>query len=160
MKKKIEIEFEEFDSLNQLDQEDQDLISLSMHASENAYSPYSGFSVGAALRLRSGRTITGNNRENAAFPSGSCAEDTAISFSGANFPDDPVASIAISAQREGKFTDLPVSPCGNCRQIIAEEEDKNNSPIRIILYGEKKIELLEGIGTLLPLRFGKDKLKG
>ena len=160
MKKKIEIEIDEFNDSNELCDKDRELIEHSMEATANAYSPYSNFSVGAALRLKSGRIITGSNRENAAFPSGSCAEDTAISYAGAAHPDDPVISIAISAKKNNKYTPYPVSPCGNCRQIIAEEEDRHGEKIKIILYGTEKIELINGINNLLPLRFSKDKLNG
>ena len=160
MKKKIEIEIEEFDELSDLSYDDRELVEKAMEATTFAYAPYSGFMVGAGVRLKSGTILTGNNRENAAFPSGSCAEDTVISYAGANYPEDPIVSIAISAQAKDVFTPYPVSPCGNCRQIIAEEEDRTNLDIRIILYGKDKIEIIDGVSGLLPLRFNKEKLKG
>ncbi|MEE4117274.1 MAG: cytidine deaminase [Marinilabiliaceae bacterium] len=160
MKRKIEIEIDEFSGTEELNNKDSELIEYSMKAAENAYSPYSNFSVGVALRLKSGKIVCGSNRENAAFPSGSCAEDTAISYASAAHPDDPIVSMAISAKKNQNFTTYPVSPCGNCRQIIAEEEDRHGKKIKIILYGSEKIEVINGISSLLPLRFSKDKLKG
>jgi len=158
VKKRIEIEIEEYLSLDKLAKEDRELVEMAIKTSTDAYAPYSGFMVGAAVRLSSGRILSGNNRENAAFPSGSCAEDTVISYAGANYPDDPIISIAIAAKSNDVFTSSPVSPCGNCRQIMAEEEDRSGQKIRIILYGREKIEIIEGISGLLPLRFSKDKL--
>lgn len=160
MKKRIEIDIEEYYNLEELSENDRELVEKAMEASKFAYAPYSGFMVGAGIRLKSGKILTGNNRENAAFPSGSCAEDTVISYAGANYPDDPIVTLAISAKTGTSFTTYPVSPCGNCRQIIAEEEDKTNIEIRIILYGSNKIEIINGISGLLPLRFSKDKLRG
>lgn len=160
MKKIIEIEIEEYNNLDELAENDRELVEQAMTAGVNAYAPYSGFRVGAGVRLKSGKILTGNNRENAAFPSGSCAEDTVISYAGANYPDDPIVSLAISARAKDVFTPYPVSPCGNCRQIMAEEEDRSGQEIRIILYGTEKIEVINGISDLLPLRFSKDKLKG
>jgi len=160
VKKKIELEIEELDNISELSTNDREVLSEAMKASENAYAPYSKFNVGAAIRLKSGKVLSGNNRENASFPTGTCAENTVIAYAGANYPDDPLTTLAICAKRNGKFTPYPVSPCGKCRQIIAEEEDRSEEMIRIILYGQDKIEIIEGVATLLPLRFSKDKLKG
>jgi len=160
VKKRIEIEIEEYYSLEELADKDRELVQKAMAATDFAYAPYSGFMVGAGVRLKSGKILTGNNRENAAFPSGSCAEDTVISYAGANYPDDPIVTLAISAKTGDSFTLYPVSPCGNCRQIIAEEEDRSKQEIKIILYGKDKIEIVKGISGLLPLRFSKDRLKG
>ncbi len=160
MKKRIEIEIDEYYSLEELTDIDRELVEKAMAATDLAYAPYSGFMVGAGVRLKSGKILTGNNRENAAFPSGSCAEDTVISYAGANYPNDPIVTLAISAKAGSIFTPYPVSPCGNCRQIIAEEEDRTKQTVRIILYGRDKIEIINGISGLLPLRFSSDKLKG
>lgn len=157
MEKRIEIIIEEFKELSELGAEDRQLVEKSMEASHNAYSPYSGFSVGAALRLDSGEIITGNNRENAAFPSGICAERTAISYAGANFPQSKIITLAISAHNSRGFTTEPVSPCGTCRQVIAEEEDRNKQAIRILLFGTEKIQVINGNKNLLPLHFSSSK---
>ena len=159
MRRKIVSEIEEFADPGQLRPDDLILVNSAKEATAGAYAPYSGFRVGAAVRLKSGKILTGNNRENAAFPSGTCAEGTVISYTGANHPNDPIVAMAIAASVNEQFSSEPVSPCGNCRQIIAEEEDRTGEEIRLILYGESKIEIIEGVSPLLPLRFNKDKLK-
>ncbi|MBI5010591.1 MAG: cytidine deaminase, partial [Bacteroidia bacterium] len=128
-------------------------------AAANAYAPYSGFRVGAALRLESGKTVKGANVENAAFPSGICAERSAISASVSNYPDDKPYVIAIAAFNEEGLTDEPVTPCGNCRQVIAEEESRTRTRIKLILGGKKRIYVIESIGSLLPLQFSKNNLR-
>lgn len=159
MEKKIEIIVQEFEGIAEVNKNDKILIEHSMKASRNAYSPYSGFSVGAAVQLENGKIIIGNNRENAAFPSGICAEKTAIACAGANFPESPIIALAISASNLKGFTSEPVSPCGSCRQFIAEEEDRTKTQIRIILYGKKKIQIVEGNKNLLPLHFNAMNLQ-
>jgi len=160
VKKKIEIEIEELYDISELSVEDAEVLTFAMKASENAYALYSQFKVGAAVRLKSGMILGGSNRENASFPTGTCAENTVIAYAGANFPDDPITTLAICAKVKDIFTPYPVSPCGKCRQIIAEEEDRNRETIKMILFGEDKIEVIAGIDSLLPLRFSQDKLKG
>ena len=158
MKNKIEIYFDEFRDLSELNEDDREVVKASMAAAENAYAPYSGFKVGACVRLGNGQLLKGNNRENAAFPSASCAEQTVITYAGANYPDIPIRTLAISAITNNKFTPEPVPPCGNCRQIIAEEEERSGEKIRIILYGNKKIRVIDGISGLLPFKFNKKSL--
>ncbi len=150
----IELTFDEYDNQEELSKEEQLLINEAMKASKHAYAPYSHFSVGAALKLDTGEIITGNNRENASFPSGICAEHNAIAFAGAKYPGSVIISIAICAQKGGEFTDIPVSPCGKCRQVLSEEEDRSGKRIKIILYGRSGIYVINGIENLLPLRFG------
>ena len=142
MKKKIEIFLNEVATINELGKNDRELIKFAKKATDNAYAPYSGFNVGVAVRLSDEQIITGNNRENAAFPSGICAERTAISYAGANFPGKIIETIAICARTENGFTRDPVPPCGTCRQVMAEEEDRNGNNIRIILFGSKKIQII------------------
>lgn len=156
----FEIIVREFDSVSELKEDERELILAAKEASADAYAPYSGFRVGAAVRIGSGLIIKGNNRENAAFPSGSCAERTVLNYVGANYPDEPILMMAICASAEGNFTDDPVSPCGSCRQLISEEEERTGKPIRIILHGEKKIQVIDGIINLLPLQFNKNVMKG
>jgi cytidine deaminase len=105
------------------------LIEEAKKAAENAYAPYSGFRVGAAIMLESGRIIRGSNVENAAFPSGTCAETAALSYSVSNYPGDTPIAIAIAAMKGNSFTSVPVAPCGNCRQMIIEEEFRNKKKI-------------------------------
>lgn len=158
--KKYEIVVHEYTSLSDLPENDRLLVEAAMEATKNAWAPYSEFRVGAAAETDNGKIITGNNRENAAFPSGSCAERTVLSYTGANYPDHKIRALAIAATTGGNFTDRPVSPCGNCRQLISEEEDRTGSPIRIILYGKAGIAVLDGVSALLPLRFSNSNLKG
>jgi cytidine deaminase len=157
-KREISFTYLEVSSPEELGSEDRELLGTALKAAENAYAPYSGFRVGAALRLSSGIIVTGANVENAAFPSGICAERNVISNAVANHPGDKPVSIAITAlTREGQ-TSEPVAPCGNCRQAILEEETRNGSGIRLILGGRKKILIIEKGGDLVPLQFSKTDL--
>jgi len=150
----------EYDSEEELDTTHRALLEAAGSAVENAYAPYSGFSVGTALLLENGNIITGNNQENAAYPSGLCAERVALFYASANFPDIPVTVMAITAKSKLFSIDTPVSPCGSCRQVIAEYEKKSGKKIKIILRGGKgKVFVFEGIDHLLPLVFSAELLK-
>jgi cytidine deaminase len=155
----ISFTYREFDNPEELEPEDRELLFSAREAALNAYAPYSQFKVGAAVKLESGRIIIGTNVENAAFPSGICAERSALSNASSNYPGDKPVSIAVAAFNENGLTDDPVSPCGNCRQVIAEEESRYGKNIRVILTGEKRIQIIEKGGDLLPLQFNKNNLK-
>lgn len=127
------------------------LIKIAKTSTEKAYAPYSKYQVGAAVLLESGHIVTGNNQENAAYPSGICAERTAIFYANAQYPNDPIAAIAIAAYNMGKFTEDICSPCGACRQVIAEVETRFGKPVKIIMYGEKEIYEVDSVKSLLPL---------
>lgn len=135
-----------------------ELIRAAINASVNAYAPYSGFRVGAALRLENGKIISGCNVENAAFPSGVCAERNAIAAASAAMPGVSPVAIAIAASGSDGLTGEPVPPCGNCRQVIAEEEYRNGKEIEIILHGKNKTIVIRGIDNLLPLKFNTKNL--
>jgi len=152
--------FEEFSGIDELPEEMKVLVMEARRVSVLAWSPYSGFCVGAAVRLASGEIITGNNQENAAYPSGLCAERTALFYANANYPDIPVEAIAISAKNAGGKVREPVKPCGSCRQVMLETEARFKHPIRIILDGQQSIFSFEGIDTLLPMSFRPASLKG
>ena len=156
--KKITFKYVEHESFSDLESEDSRLITEAKRAAENAYAPYSGFRVGAAVMLESGIIVHGSNVENAAFPSGICAERTALAYAVANHAGDRPSAIAIAAMNGTVFTSAPVSPCGNCRQMIIEEEYRNKKEIRILLYGEEKILIIESAASLLPLQFDKGSL--
>jgi cytidine deaminase len=141
-------------SYNELDKPEKILIEAAKEASKNAYAPYSHFLVGASILLSNDEIVSGNNQENAAFPSGLCAERTALFYANAAYPDASVKMIAIAAFQQGDYTDEPITPCGACRQVILETEKRYNQPVKIILYGKKEIYLIEGINDLLPLAFG------
>jgi cytidine deaminase len=155
----ISFSYKEYETFNDLNESDRELILAARNAAENAYAPYSEFSVGAAIRLQSGTIVCGANIENAAFPSGICAERSALANSISNHPDDKPSAIAIAAKTIDGFTDDPVPPCGNCRQVIAEEESRTGKKIRIILSGKTKTMIIENTDCLLPLQFNKKNLK-
>ena len=130
------------------------LIDMAIEATNRSYARYSHFHVGAALELANGERIIGCNQENAAFPAGLCAERTALFAAGANYPDQPVVTLAIAARgTDGEMTDQPVSPCGTCRQVLIETETRFGHPVRILLYGRSKTYVVDGIRQLMPLSF-------
>lgn len=139
--------------LSELNQADQDLVKAAMDITAHSYAPYSRFSVGAAALLGNGLVVTGSNQENAAYPSGLCAERTTLFYANSQYPDQPVMALAIAARTEKDFIDLPIPPCGACRQVILETEKRYKQPIRILLYGKKEIYEIQSICDLLPLSF-------
>ncbi|MCF7561205.1 cytidine deaminase [Sabulilitoribacter multivorans] len=156
---KIESKLYVFDSLSELPNEVRSLMEKAVEARDKAYAPYSKFNVGAALILDNDEVITGNNQENASYPSGLCAERTAIYYAGSQFPDAKVLRMAISATSKNKPTVDPIPPCGACRQAIAEYEIKQETPIEIYFMGEiGKIVKSNSLSNLLPLVFDKNLL--
>lgn len=143
-----------YEDLNELSEDIQELFSKAVEARDKAYAPYSNYLVGAAIRLESGIIVTGSNQENAAYPSGLCAERTAIFYAGAQYPDQRINQIAISVKSLQKTVDSPGAPCGACRQAIAEYEFKQKKDIAIFLRGETgKIIKSDSLSDLLPLAF-------
>lgn len=157
--KNISLTWFEFDTLDELNPSDRELIIAAREASANAYAPYSGFHVGAAVRLGNGAIVSGANIENAAFPSGICAERNALSNSASNYPDEKPEAIAIAARTADGLTSEPVPPCGNCRQVIAEEEFRKSSSIKVILSGKSRVIVIEKGSDLLPIQFNRNNLK-
>ena len=130
------------------------LLDAAKEACSKAYAPYSKFRVGAAVMLDNGLIVAGNNQENAAHPSGTCAERCAIFYANANYPDNAVSAIAIVAMDSGgSVTHSPVTPCGACRQVLLETENRYATPIRILLCGAKDVYVMESARSLLPLQF-------
>ena len=159
--KKITIEtyLEVFDSLSDLPKEVQELMTKAQEAREYAYAPYSHFKVGAAIQLVTGEIISGNNQENAAFPSGLCAERVAVFHAGATHPGVSIKTIAITASSTKHIVDTPTPPCGACRQSLVEYEVKQESPISIYFMGEVgKVVKSDSVKALLPLIFDKSYL--
>ena len=153
-KKHIGFELSIFDSLDEMTQGDVKLLGEAERARQNSYSPYSKFSVGAALMLESGRILLGSNQENASFPAGLCAEGVALFNAGANHPEEKIKAIAITASSEEHNLDQPAAPCGICRQAIIEYEKKQKSPISIIMKGQTgPVYKCNSISDLLPLGF-------
>lgn len=143
----------------ELEPEIQVLINKAKEQVENAYAPYSNFHVGAAVLLQNGALFAGNNQENAAYPSGLCAERVALFYANAQFPDVPVRAIAIAAHTAKEYLAFPITPCGSCRQVLLEAETRFDSPIDIYMYGTECIYHIENAAQLLPLRFEKKSLK-
>ncbi len=139
---------------------EKNLIDAAKQATSNAYAPYSHFQVGAAILLENGKIITGNNQENAAYPSGLCAERTAVFYANAQYPDQKVEAIAVAAFYKEKFTDDVISPCGSCRQVLLEVESRYNSPVRILLYNkDNEVYVAESMRSLMPLSFTNKALE-
>ncbi|HRR50077.1 MAG TPA: cytidine deaminase [Bacteroidales bacterium] len=151
--KSITIPYIECGFGEELDEKDNELLNAAKEATKLSYAPYSGFCVGAALRLANGEIISASNQENAAYPSGLCAERVAIFYANSKYPDVAVESLAVTAAVDGKICEMPTYPCGACRQVIAESEKRFGKRIRIIAGGEKIIQIIDGINGLLPFAF-------
>ena len=151
--REIKIAYQEFDSLNELNQEDLLLAKAAIDATSRSYAPYSNFNVGAALMYADGEIIQGSNQENAAYPSGLCAERTALFYASSRRPDTPIISLAIAAAQNGKLCDIPATPCGACRQVMAQYQTKGGRPMSVLLVGGKKIWKFASVDELLPLTF-------
>lgn len=160
MKKiKIEAELEVYEDFSELPQDIQQLMKEAFAARDSAYAPYSEFHVGAALLLSNGEIVKGSNQENAAYPSGLCAERTAIYYAGANFPDEKLEVMAISATGKRKPSTTPIPPCGACRQAIAEYEVKQKQPVVIYFMGASgKVFKSDSLSNLLPFIFTQEYL--
>lgn len=156
----LSLEFSVYDTLKELEPDDKALLEKAVSAMKNAYAPYSNFRVGAAVILDNGKIFLGNNQENAAYPSGLCAERVALFYASSVFPDVPVKAIAVTAASVDFIINDPVTPCGSCRQVMAETEDRGKKSMKIIMMGEHgKIYITEGVNNLLPLMFQAEQLK-
>ena len=151
--KKIDITYEEYPNGEGLGQKERDLLSRAVEAAKSAYAPYSNFKVGAAVRLSNGEVIVASNQENAAFPSGLCAERVAIFYANAKYPDIAIESIAVTATVDGHICKDPTYPCGACRQVMAESENRSGKPIRIIIGGERVTQIMDSVSSFLPFSF-------
>lgn len=145
-----------YDNINELSQDVQDLMDQAIEIRKKAYAPYSKFRVGAALLLDNGKVILGSNQENAAYPSGLCAERTAIFYAGSAYPEAKILKMAITAASDTNQTQAPIPPCGSCRQSIAEYEIKQDTPIEIYFMGEiGEVYKSASLKNLLPFMFDK-----
>jgi cytidine deaminase len=151
---------EVYRDLAELGETERGLLAQARAACQSSYSPYSGFEVGAAVLLADGSVVQGSNQENAAYPSGLCAERTALFAAGCAKPGIPVRMIAVTARRAGSTAHLTAYPCGACRQVMAEYENLHGQPIRVIIDGDTEIIVAESIKILLPLSFGPGQLAG
>lgn len=160
VKKDIRITIEEYDSMPDLGQADMNLMELAESSLKDAYAVYSNYRVGAALMLSNGKVITGNNQENAAYPSGLCAERVAMFYAKSQYPGESIEAIAISAKADTFTITDAVAPCGACRQVMAEYEIQQKSPIRVVMKGETgPVLAVDSIKALLPLMFHAEELK-
>ncbi|MEI6899068.1 MAG: cytidine deaminase [Bacteroidota bacterium] len=159
-KRRIEINFTESNSFEELGKKDLRLLEIAFDAGKSAYAPYSHYYVGACVLLTDGTIVKGNNQENMAFPSGLCAERVAVFSASANHPGVAIEAIAITAESNEFPVSEPVTPCGACRQALIEYEYKQNSPIRMIMGCKSgKSLIFESVADLLPLSFKEEKLK-
>ena len=157
--KKIELSFI-LAHLSELSAQEQQLVANAKAAFKNAYAPYSGFLVGASVLLENGEVINGSNQENVAYPSGLCAERVALFYAGAKYPNIKVNTIAVSVlSKNFDVTDV-ISPCGACRQVMAEYEDKQDKPIKVILHSPTdEVLIANRVEDLLPFMFKSPLLK-
>ena len=151
--KELKIIYEEFTSASQMSERDRMLVAAALDAQKGSYSPYSQFQVGAALLLADGTVVKGANQENAAYPSGLCAERTAMFAASANYPDVPMVALSIAGSDHGVLCNSPATPCGACRQVMAQYQRKYQHKIEVILVGKKKIMKFEKVEDILPFVF-------
>lgn len=144
-------------SLAEVPDDELPLVDAAVRATGQAYAPYSRFQVGAAVLLADGTIVTGSNQENAAYPSGLCAERVALFHAGHQYPDIPVVALAIAAATGGKQVES-ISPCGACRQVLLETEQRYGRPVKVLLCGTHDVAVVESAASLLPLSFGKKDL--
>ncbi|MDR3047280.1 MAG: cytidine deaminase [Bacteroidales bacterium] len=154
----LTITTQHYESLSELSEEMQQLVAAAKQSASRAYAPYSQFKVGAAILLQNGEVITGNNQENAAYPSGLCAERTAAFYASSQYPNTPFLQLAIFATGSKGTLSKPVTPCGSCRQALLEYENKFKNNITIILANDQECYVLDSIKSLLPFSFGMDDL--
>ena len=151
--KELKIAYLEYERLEELDPQDQKVACAAIEAMEGSYAPYSRFNVGAAVMLEDGVIVKGSNQENAAYPSGMCAERTALYYAGASYPDKAAVTLAIAAGQNGKLCTNPATPCGACRQVMAQSQLRGGQAMSVILVGSEKIWRFDKVDDLLPLIF-------
>lgn len=155
----IETKLSVFESFDELSQSEKEYMNQAIEIRKNAYAPYSKFLVGAAILLDNGVVLQGSNQENAAYPSGLCAERVVIFYAGANYPNNKIVKLFISATPSDRDSENPIPPCGSCRQSIAEYEIKQDLPIEIYFMGAKgAIYKSDSLKNLLPFMFDKSNL--
>ena len=151
--KEIIIKYREYGSIEELNPEDRELAAEALKAMQGAYAPYSHFHVGAAVRMSNGQIVRGANQENAAFPSGLCAERTAMFAAGARYPDKDMLGIALAGGVMGRLSDRPATPCGACRQVMAQYQAKSGKPMSVIMISSDKVWKFDKVDDILPLIF-------
>ena len=151
--KEIKIAYKEYETIDELEPRDKELAHAAIEAMQGSYAPYSNFNVGAAVMFEDGEIVKGANQENDAYPSGLFAERTALFYASASRPDKAMKALAIVAGQNGNICESPATPCGACRQVMAQYQTKSGIPMRVILVGSGKIWRFEKVDDLLPLIF-------
>ena len=151
--KQLTITYTEYSSVQEMEPLDRALCEAAVEAIDGSYAIYSHFCVGAAVRLSDGTVVKGANQENAAYPSGLCAERTAMFSAGALYPDKDMVSIAIAARQDGHLCSEPAAPCGACRQVMAQYQTKAGKPMSVLLVGAESVLKFSRVDDLLPLIF-------
>ncbi|MBQ2150841.1 MAG: cytidine deaminase [Bacteroidales bacterium] len=149
----LELGFIEYSSLEEMDPQDQEVVKAAIEAQKGSYAPYSNFNVGAAVRLEDGTIVKGANQENAAYPSGLCAERTAMFAAGATYPGVPMTTLAIVGGFGFTLSETPCTPCGGCRQVMAEYQTAGKRPLSVIMFGTEKTWKFEKVDDILPFIF-------
>ena len=149
----LELGFIEYSSLEEMDPQDQEVVKAAIEAQKDSYAPYSNFNVGAAVRLEDGTIVKGANQENAAYPSGLCAERTAMFAAGATYPGVPMTTLAIVGGFGFTLSETPCTPCGGCRQVMAEYQTAGKRPLSVIMFGTEKTWKFEKVDDILPFIF-------
>ena len=147
------ISFKEYSSIEEMDAADRMLVEEAIEAQKGSYAPYSNFNVGAAVLLEDGTVVRGSNQENAAYPSGLCAERTAMFAASANYPGKAMLAIAIVGGFDHAVAATPCTPCGACRQVMAEYQTLSGKPMRIIMYGTERAWKFDRVDDILPFIF-------
>ncbi len=151
--KEIKIAYMEYASVEELPSQDRLLADAAIEAVALSYAPYSNFNVGAAVMFEDGEIVKGANQENAAYPSGLCAERTALFYASASRPDKAMIAIAIAAGQNGHLCESPATPCGACRQVMAQYQTKSGKSMSVLLVGANRVWKFEKVDDLLPLIF-------
>ena len=155
--KNINIKYMEYDSIDELPESGRILLEKAISATLNSYAPYSKFNVGAAVRMSEGEIVTGSNQENAASPSGLCAERVALFAAHHTYPNSQIEAIAVVARQDGKITDTLTYPCAGCLQVLIESQMRGNKPVQVIIGSAGKIQVMDSADALLPFSFNNLK---
>ena len=151
--KKLDISWKEYASREELSEKDRQLLDAAINALAGSYAPYSHFNVGSAVRLGNDIIVRGANQENSAFPSGLCAERTAMFSAASRYPGEEIVAIALVASQNGKLQAAPTYPCGACRQVMAQYQQRSGKPMHIIIGSAGKIQVYDGVEMILPFIF-------
>lgn len=153
MERNFTIKYKEFASSSLLQPEEKRLLDAAIEAADGSYAPYSHFNVGAAVEMENGEIISSANQENAAYPSGLCAERSALFYAHSKYPDKAIVAIAVAAKCNGKVTERPTYPCGACRQVLQESQQRGGKKIKIIIGSATKVQVIDSVSQLLPFAF-------